>query len=436
MNAVAQPGATLKDGRYQIEVLLRAAPGKDVYRARDNALDCAVVVDAIPFEAVATWEARLLGRLGDHPNIASVIDTWQDDESSYIVTRYLPGGSLQDLIDAAQAGGDVVPVDRIFTLAVQLARALDHIHGRRILYRDLQPRNILFDAWGAPHLVDFDTAISLDDPDAPAISDGRSTDHMAPEVAAGESADERADLYSLGTTIRAMCDGDAGRASGKTTRSQSGQPGLRRSDIPEGLTTLLSELLAPRREDRPASALEVVQRLGDIVTAEEELEDFLAQDESATLEFRSSLRTSIGPRDPADVGKADAELRKTLELGVLTTIAAFLNTRGGTLVIGVDEAKAVVGIEVDFPHTMQSREGWRHAFDDLTSHGLGPAALESIDLQLAPYRGKTIALVRCQPREEPTWIEQDLFMRGPTGTEKLTARQAWGFFRERLGSGN
>lgn len=431
MRVVVQPGDTLKGGRYQVERLLRAVPNKGVYLARDHVLDCVVVVDVIPVEAVAewrsaAWEARVLGRLGDHPNIASVIDYWQDDEASYLVSRYLPGGSLQDAIEAAKARDELIPVERVLGFALQLARALEHIHRGRIVYRDLQPRNILLDNWGTPRLVDFDTAVSLDDEGASPISDGPGIEYMAPEIAAGESADERSDLYSLGTTIYAMFESTGTR---KSTEARSlRRLALERPDLPEGLTSLLADLLSPERESRPSSATEVVLRLDELMTAEKELEGLLASDETVTLEFKSSLRTPVGPL-PA--GFTPTQVKEMLQHAVLKTIAGFLNTRGGALVIGIDDTKEVVGIEVDFPLAKSIHDRWRLTFDHLVSEHLGPSVLQSIDLRLAPFRGKTVAIVQCRASDQPTWLGEDLFVRQTASTERLSTKKAWAWWQER-----
>ena len=58
-----------------------------------------------------------------------------------MVTRYLGGGTLADLIAGSQETGGGLPVQRIMQLSTEIARGLEHIHGRRILYNDLQPCN-------------------------------------------------------------------------------------------------------------------------------------------------------------------------------------------------------------------------------------------------------------------------------------------------------
>lgn len=238
-------------------------------------------------------------------------------------------------------------------LSIEIASGLAHIHGRRILYRDLQPRNVLFDEWGTIHLVDFDTAVSLDDRDMSDLSHRPVIDYMAPELMDGGCADERTDLYSLGATIYEMCDG---RPPFAGTRE---------------------EIAAARRTGPPAS---------------------LERDD------------------------------------LLDTIAAFLNTDGGTQIVGVADDRTIVGIEVDYPHVKGSSDGWRLTFGALVSRDLGAEVMNCIDLQLEAWHGRTIAVIRCSQREEPTWIRDELFVRRTASTEKLSTRLAVAWWRQRWGS--
>jgi serine/threonine protein kinase len=66
-----------------------------------------------------------------------VLDYWEDDEMAAMVTRYLTGGTLRDLIGRSQEEpGEGLPVEKIFRLSIEIAYGLAHIHERRILYRD------------------------------------------------------------------------------------------------------------------------------------------------------------------------------------------------------------------------------------------------------------------------------------------------------------
>jgi serine/threonine protein kinase len=275
VGAEVHAGDFLRAGRYEIQRLLRPARDKKIYLARDRKLDCLVTVDVFSDNAimptgltVSAWETRVLGQLGDHRNIATVLDHWEDGETAFMVTRYLPGGSLQDQIAHSQESGEDLPIENILRIAMEIASGLEHIHGRRILYRDLQPRNVLFDEWGTVHLVDFDTAVSLDDREMSDLSHRPVIHYMAPELTDGSSADERADLYSLGATIYEMCSGrppfSGTRAEALIARRTGPPSSLERDDLPEALRDLVFSLLAPEREQRPTSAADVVARLEDL----------------------------------------------------------------------------------------------------------------------------------------------------------------------------
>ena len=273
------PGDVLRDGRYEIQQLLRAACDKSIYLAQDRVFGCQVAMEAFSSDSpivpggltVSAWQTLVLGQLGDHPNIASVLERWEDGKTAYMSSRYLSGGSLRDRIKNSKDGGKELPVESILRIATEIAQGLSYIHGRRILYRDLQPCNVLFDERDTVHLVDFDTAVSLDEPDMSDLSHRPVIDYMAPELTEGESADERADLYSLGATIYEMCAGrppfTRTRAEILAARRAGPLPSLERNDLPEVLRDLVICLLAPDRDQRPTNAAEVVERLEGVRAA-------------------------------------------------------------------------------------------------------------------------------------------------------------------------
>jgi serine/threonine protein kinase len=434
-NTELQPGDLLRAGRYEIKQLLRSTRDKEIYLAQNRALACPVVIDVFSNNnsilpnglTVSAWEAQVLGQLGDHPNIATADDYWEDGKTAIMATRYLSGGTLRDLISQATGGG--LPVQKILQLSTEIARGLEHIHGRRILYNDVQPCNVLLDEWGAVHLVDFDTAVSLDEPHASDLSNRPVIVYTAPELTDGGSADERADLYSLGVTMYEMAAGRPPFAGSHeqilAARGAGSPPAIDRDDLPEALRDLIFTLLARDPEQRPASAGEVIKRLDDIRATRAEIERLLTSDETSMLEFKSSLRMPIDTPVP----------QQKLEHAVLKTIAAFLNTDGGKLVIGIADDGIVHGIEVDYPTLRrQSADGWRCAFDDLVSRHLGTEVMNFVDLRLEPWQGRTIAIVKCSKRDEPTLIGDDeLFVRRTASSAKLSMREALAWWRERRG---
>ena len=386
--------------------------------------------------SVSAWEAQVLGKLGNHPNIARVVDHWEDNEAAIMVSRYFSRGTLLDLIESARESGEDTPVKRILEISTQIAHGLTYIHGRRILYLDLQPCNVLFDELETVHLVDFDTAVPLDRPNVSHLSSRPAVVYMAPELTDGGEADERADLYSLGATMYQMAAGRPPFAGSReeilTARRAGSPPPLERDDLPRALRKLIFSLLSADREHRPASAAEVIQRLEGISTARADIERLLTSDESTRLEFKASLRVPIDPPKPGDK-RSVGDLERVLEREVIETLAAFLNTDGGTLIIGVTNDRKIVGIEVDYPRVKGTRDGWRLTFDHLVTHQLGTEVMKCIDLRLEPWDDHTIAVIRCSAREEPTWVGEELYVRCTASTEKLSTRHAVAWWRQRWG---
>ena len=159
-------------------------------------------------------------------------------------------------------------MDEVLRISTEITNGLAHIHDCRILYLDLQPQNVRFDKWHKIHLLDFDTALSLDDTSQLDLSQRPVNGYMAPELLEKARADKRADLYSLGATIYEMCQGYPPFGGAFTeiqaARGTTPLPRLDRDDLPEDLQDLVFSLLASQPEHRPASAAEVLARLESI----------------------------------------------------------------------------------------------------------------------------------------------------------------------------
>lgn len=442
MAVVIEAGDVLR-GRYEVQRRLRSARDKTVYLGHDRKFDCQVTVDVFSSNqaimpgglTVSAWEARVLGRLGDHPNIARVVDHWEDDETAIMVSRYLSGGTLLEFIARLRESGQGLSVERILEISTEIARGLAHVHCCGILYLDLQPRNVLFDELGAVHLVDFDTAVPLSQPKVSDLSHRSVIVYTAPELTDGGNASERADIYSLGATIYEMAMGHppftGSREEILAARCAAPPPSLDRDDLPRPLTDLIFGLLSADPDHRPASASEVLERLDGVRTARTDIERLLASDESARLEFKASLRVPVDLPKPGDK-RSPGELSRALEREVIETLAAFLNTEGGTLVIGVKDDKTVVGIEADYSRVKpQSRDGWCQTFDHLVTNDLGGEVMKCIDLRLEPRRDRTIAMIKCLPRKEPTWVGDELYVRYTASTQRLSTRHAVAWWRQR-----
>ncbi len=158
-------------------------------------------------------------------------------------------------------------------------------------------------------------------------------------------------------------------------------------------------------------------------------EDLIKAGESKTLEFKSTLRWSLkeGRQDDKDVTHA-----------VLKTIAAFLNTEGGDLLIGVADDGSIVGVEVD---QLDNDDKFMRHLAQVVRNGLGDRAGTCIDPKTQIVGGKTVCVVSCQRSPEPVFLkwkgteataEGDFFVRSGPGTVKLPPESAQQYIRTRF----
>jgi DNA-binding SARP family transcriptional activator len=87
----------------------------------------------------------------EHPHIAPVYDYWREPGRAYVVTRFVRGGSLRELLDRS----DAMPLERATRALEQIASALVVAHRRGVVHGALRPSNVLFDEEGNAYLTDF-----------------------------------------------------------------------------------------------------------------------------------------------------------------------------------------------------------------------------------------------------------------------------------------
>ncbi|MDX6579159.1 MAG: eukaryotic-like serine/threonine-protein kinase [Gaiellales bacterium] len=232
-----------------------------VWLARDDVLDRDVAVKMLHIrrlesaEAVERFEreARTLASL-THPGIVTVIDRGDDHGRPFIVFEYVRGRDLRERI----ADEGRLPLGDVLSLGEQIADALAYAHARGVIHRDVKPHNILLTPDGQPKLTDFGIARVLEQPGL--TTEGRvlgTGDYLAPEQAAGDAPDARADVYALGALLyHALCGAVPYHAESyvETARmhAQAPIPSVRgvRPDAPERLDEIVRRALAKRPEDR------------------------------------------------------------------------------------------------------------------------------------------------------------------------------------------
>ena len=159
-------------------------------------------------------------------------------------------------------------------------------------------------------------------------------------------------------------------------------------------------------------------------------EELIKRGESKTLEFKSTLRWSLKEERRDDKGVTHAALK---------TIAAFLNTEGGDLLIGVADDGSIIGIERDL---LENDDKFMRHLAQVVRNGMGDRAGTCIDPKTQIVQSKTVCVVSCQRSPEPVFLkwngietspEGDFFVRTGPGTIKLASDSTKEYIRTRFG---
>ncbi len=200
-------------GRYHLLEKIGEGGMAVVYKALDITLERHVAIKVIlPYRELSEKflirfkrEAKALAKLS-HPNILKVFDYGEHDNLPYLAMEYISGGTLKGTIT-----GKPIPWQRSAQILIPIARALEAAHAQGVIHRDVKPSNILLANGHDPMLSDFGIAKIIEGDEETADLTGSGVgigtpDYMAPEQGVGK-ADERSDIYALGTVFYQMVTG-------------------------------------------------------------------------------------------------------------------------------------------------------------------------------------------------------------------------------------
>jgi hypothetical protein len=207
-------------------------------------------------------EYRTLAQLA-HPSVIRVHDYGLSDAGPYYTMELLSG---QDLHAAAP-----VPWREACRYAHDVCSSLSLLHSRRLLHRDVSPRNVRCTSGGGAKLIDFGAMVTM------------GTGHpivgtpplMSPEVFHQQDLDGRCDLFALGATLYWALTGRHAYPARtlsqlpRVWKDRPAPPSALAHDVPDTLDAVVLSLLALEPEARPRSASEVMDRLGAIAGLEE-----------------------------------------------------------------------------------------------------------------------------------------------------------------------
>lgn len=202
-------------------------------------------------------EVDVLGRIKD-PRVAAVIDADLDGDRPYLVTRYVPGPALDDVVREHGALGG----DQLLRLGRGLAEALHAIHAADVIHRDLKPGNVLM-LDDDPVLIDFGIAHVADDVRITMTGLVMGTPgYLSPEVVEGAPVTEATDWWGWAATLAFAASGAPPFGRGPMdlvlNRVSRGEADL--ASVDPRLAPLLYAALSPEPRQRP-DADEVVEAL-------------------------------------------------------------------------------------------------------------------------------------------------------------------------------
>lgn len=232
-----------------------------IYRARQDGLDRDVAVKVLQVDDPATLarfrrELEITVRLGrQHPHIVTVLDTGVVlGGRPCIVMEYYDLGSLHDRLGAHGP----LPLTEVVAAGIAVADALAFAHGQGFLHRDVKPQNILVLPTSYV-LADFGIARTADAGHSASL-EMVSYRHAAPQMLNGEKPVATDDLWSLGSTLFTLLDGqppftsedpDEDTMLSYLDRVRSAEPrGLTRPDVPPALVEVIDRCLRKPREER------------------------------------------------------------------------------------------------------------------------------------------------------------------------------------------
>jgi serine/threonine protein kinase len=262
--------------RYEIKHELGRGGMATVFMAHDPRFRRDVAVKVLPpqfvdqaqFRARFEREAQLIAAL-EHPAIVPVYDFGEENGQPYLVMRYMPGGSLAERLEKGR-----IPVAEAAHIIGRLGSALDAVHSKGIIHRDIKPGNVLFDQYGEAYLSDFGIA-RLTEGTTMLTGDSiiGTPAYMSPEQARGDAdIDGRSDIYALGAILYQMLTGalpyEATTPMGVLMKHITEPvPDIRvvRPDLPPTCESVIAGAMAKERDRRFATGSALASALDTVI---------------------------------------------------------------------------------------------------------------------------------------------------------------------------
>lgn len=258
---------------YQVDRLLGRGAMGDVYLSTQESLDRRVALKVLKPKLAGDQifvqrfkdEARAAARL-NHPNIVTVFDVGQSGERHFLSMEFMAGGSIEARLEELGP----LPWREALDVLRDAAAGLVYAESRGIVHRDIKPENLMRNQDGVTKIADLGLAVQVEQETVDS-SGGKifGTPHfIAPEIAKGEPADARGDLYALGVTAYRVLSGRT-PFEGPTSRDilraamteEPARLGTLVPGLPARLESVVHRLLEKDPDRRPPSASILLKEL-------------------------------------------------------------------------------------------------------------------------------------------------------------------------------
>ena len=263
----------LLDNRYEILEIIGTGGMAVVYKARCHRLNRLVAVKILKDEYSRDEEfRRRFHHEGEavamlsHPNIVQVYDVSSTGNADFIVMELIDGITLKQYMEKK----GTLNWKETLHFAMQIAKALEHAHGRGIVHRDIKPHNVMVLKNGSVKVTDFGIARVMSKSNTLTKEALGSVHYISPEQAKGGWVDNRSDLYSLGVVMYEMMtgrppyDGESPVAVAiQHINGGAAMPTTLNPNIPAGLEQIIMKAMALDTKDRYPSATEMLHDMDE-----------------------------------------------------------------------------------------------------------------------------------------------------------------------------
>ncbi len=295
---MAQPN---QFGKYVLEQNLGGGMSR-VYKAHDPLLGRAVVVKILAEGSCADPEAEERFRIeartlaqAAHDHVVTIYDFGVENQTPYIVMEYVAGEDLHRLIQTGRVGD----LRRKLVIALQIARALEHVHQANIIHRDVKPENVRVTPGGGIKLIDFGIAKTGGRSLTRSGFTVGSPHFMAPEQVRGEKPTPLMDIYAFGvlltelvTGVRALANQPVEAVFYHILHEPFDLAPLRQPGVPEGILNLVTRCVEKDPARRPQSFTEVIAEL-EAVESQIRVTDGGSAPASPPVQFPGARRRAL-----------------------------------------------------------------------------------------------------------------------------------------------